>query len=132
MGQPESKGEDKGKGQPESNGNGKGKEEAGIATHMTEQEIAESAKKLLERLEPILEALKEKDVEWREKMVATGKRHGRPRAPGDDGVFMKHLRDGPCKIGNVNELGDAEKEKQKALNDELAKMKKEAEQQAEI
>ncbi|MBL63392.1 MAG: hypothetical protein CMI30_08270 [Opitutae bacterium] len=95
-------------------------------TEATEEEIIASAKKFMERLEPILKSLEEKDVEWRAKMASTGKRQGRPRAPGEDGVFIKHLRDGPCRVGNVNELGEAEKEKQKTLNEELAKMKKEA------
>ena len=95
-------------------------------TDATEQEIIASARKLMARLEPILKALEEKDVEWRNKMASSGKRHGRPRAPGADGVFIKHLRDGPCRIGNVNELGDAEKEKQKTLNEELAKQKKDS------
>jgi len=95
-------------------------------TEATEQEIVESAKKFMERLEPILKALEEKDVEWQAKMASTGKRSGRPRPPKDDEIFIKHLRDGPCKIGNVNELGDAEKDRQKVLNDELAKMKKES------
>ncbi|MBO94525.1 MAG: hypothetical protein CMI32_06475 [Opitutales bacterium] len=95
-------------------------------TEATEEEIVASAKKFMERLEPILKHLEEKDVEWREKMASTAKRHGRPRAPGDEGVFIKHLRDGPCRVGNVNELGEAEKEKQKTLQAALDKMKKEA------
>jgi len=95
-------------------------------TEATEEEIVASAKKLMERLEAILKVLEAKDVEWREKMASTGKRHGRPRAPGADGVFMKHLRDGPCRVGNVNELGEAEKEMQKTFQVALDKLKKES------
>jgi len=95
-------------------------------TEATGEDIVASAKKFMERLESILKALEAKDVEWREKMASTGKRHGRPRAPGADGVFMKHLRDGPCRVGNVNELGEAEKEMQKTFQVALDKLKKEA------
>ena len=95
-------------------------------TEATEEEIVASAKKFMQRLEAILKALEAKDVEWREMMASTGKRHGRPRAPGADGVFMKHLRDGPCRVGNVNELGEAEKEMQKTFQVALDKLKKEA------
>jgi hypothetical protein len=71
-----------------------------------------------------LKALEEKEVEWRAKIAASGKKPGRPRGSKEDEVFLNHLRNGPCKIGNVNEMGDEAKAKQKEYQVALDKLKK--------
>ena len=95
-------------------------------TEATEEELVESAKQFRERVTGILKELDEKDVEWRAKMKAENKKLPRPKAPKDDEQFLVHLRNGPCKVGNPDELGAATKQKHKALREELDKLRKEA------
>ena len=90
----------------------------------TEQEIVESAKRFVEQVNGILKALEKKEVEWRSKIASSDKKLGRPRGSKEDETFLNHLRNGPCKIGNVNEMGDDAKAKQKEFQLALDKLKK--------
>jgi len=93
-------------------------------TEATEQEIVESARSFTAKVDLLLNGLEEKEVEWRAKIAESGKKPGRPRGSKEDETFLNHLRSGPCKIGNVNELGDSEKAKQKEFQVQLDKLKK--------
>jgi len=93
------------------------------STEATEQEIVESAKHLTTQVDLVLKGLEEKEIEWRAKIASSDKKPGRPRGSREDETFLNHLRNGPCKIGNVNELGDSEKAKQKEYQVQLDKLK---------
>ena len=72
----------------------------------------------------ILDDLDEKDLAWRQDMKAQGKKLARPKAGKDDLTFLNHLRSGPCKIGNPDELGDEFKQKHKAMRDAVSVARK--------
>jgi hypothetical protein len=86
--------------------------------------VAESAKRFQEHLNEILAAQEERELEWRKKLASSTQRPGRPRAPKDDETLLNHLRNGPVKIGNANELGEVEKNRQKEFQVELDRLKK--------
>jgi hypothetical protein len=93
-------------------------------TEATEREIVASANRLTKKVDVVLKALEEKEIEWRSKIAASDKKPGRPRGSKEDEAFLNHLRNGPCKIGNVNEMGDGTKAKQKEYQVALDKLKK--------
>ncbi|MBT6957433.1 MAG: DUF1549 domain-containing protein, partial [Opitutae bacterium] len=94
-------------------------------TKAIEAELTDSAKVFRERIVTILDDLDGRDSMWREDMKTQGKRLPRPRASKEDLTFLNHLRGGPCKIGNPDELGDKFKEKHKAMRDAVALARKE-------
>lgn len=95
-------------------------------SEVKEAEIVESSRLFQEHINKVLAAQEEREVPWRDKLKSPGKRPGRPRAPKEEETLLNHLRNGPCKIGNINELGEKEKACEKELKDELARLKKEA------
>ncbi len=94
-------------------------------TEAKEEELAESARALGDRVVAILDDLDEKDVKWREDRKAQGKKLARPKADKDDLTFLNHLRSGPCKIGNPDELGEEFRQRHKAMRDAVALARKE-------
>ncbi len=94
-------------------------------TAATEKELTESINVYREHIVTLLDDLDEKDLQWREDMKAQGKKLPRPKTSKEELTFLNHLRGGPCKIGNPDELGDEFKQKHKALRDEVALARKE-------
>jgi len=89
-------------------------------TEATEKELTEPVTSFHERIVAILDGLDEKDLKWRQDMKSQGKKLARPKASKEDLTFLNHLRGGPCKIGNPDELGGEIKEKHKVMRDAVA------------
>ena len=88
-------------------------------TEAKEEELAESARALGDRVVAILDDLDEKD-EVEGGPQGPGQETARPKASKDDLTFLNHLRSGPCKIGNPDELGEEFKQRHKAMRDAVA------------
>ncbi len=94
-------------------------------TKATEMELFESIQVFGNRIIAILDGLEAKDLKWRQDMKVQGRKLARPKANKDDLTLLNHLRGGPCKIGNPDELGDEFKQKHKAMRDAVSVARKE-------